>query len=131
MDDIDSINCFSDSATGECTNTNDNSPENNSIDNSIPHSVEPSPTPQNQSDIIQGQTTYNTEPPLQTIPVRTRQVPQKFSDYIGLPSSFSNSSKCTINYPIQLADSTTHLLPLTKNSLQILCKYLNQPHIGK
>lgn len=51
-----------------------------------------------------------TSPPVKhSRPVRTKQVPHKFSDYVGLPSSLSNGIVRSVSHPIQSVDTTTHL----------------------
>ncbi|XP_074347313.1 uncharacterized protein LOC141686159 [Apium graveolens] len=55
--------------------------------------------------------------------VRSKQIPQKFSDYVGLPSIISGKHVNTVSYPIQYVDSVDHLSPsyqsFIANSIQI------------
>ncbi|XP_074363897.1 uncharacterized protein LOC141704569 [Apium graveolens] len=42
-------------------------------------------------------------------PTRVKSIPHKFKDFTDLPNFLSNSTNCTVNYPLQSVDSITHL----------------------
>lgn len=50
-------------------------------------------------------------PPAPVRPTRTKTIPRKFTDFVGLPSCVTNSTSCVTQHPIQHTDSISHLKP--------------------
>lgn len=64
-------------------------------------------------------------------PVRNRTVPSKFNDFEGLPSFITNSSNCSVSYPIQQVDSIRHLSPSYQNFIANSMKIVEPTTYGQ